>query len=96
MAKTSHQIENVTYGASGRRWQFTAAVEGKETYSYSTPLMHGGAETAHKIARVINGAVKRSKTGGMDNLGRSNMAKIFHAAAKAKSRTMTHIGTFDR
>ncbi len=93
MPKT-HTLENLTYGAKGRRWEFVAEKNGAETYRYSTPVMPGGAETAHKIARVINGAVKRSKTGELDNLGRSNMATIFHKAAKATSRVVSPIGTF--
>ncbi len=94
MAKTSHTHEKVTYGASGRRWHFTATRRNKETYVFSTPLMPGGRETADKIARVINGAVKRSKTGEMDGIGRAQMAKIFHAASTAP--TFTHLGTFSR
>jgi hypothetical protein len=78
MSKT-YQHENVTYGAKGRRWDFITP-----NYSYRTPIMPGGRETADKIARVINGAVKRSGT--MDNLGRANMHTIFHNAAKAQSR----------
>ena len=64
---------NVTYGAAGRRWTFTTS-----NYQYSTPVMHGGATTAHKIAGAIDGAVKRSGT--MDALGRGQMHKIFHDA----------------
>jgi len=93
MPKT-HTIENVTYGSRGRRWEFTAQKDGAEVYKYGTPIMPGGAETAHKVARVINGAVKRS--GGMDNLARSNVATIFHKAAKATSRVVSPIGTFSR
>jgi hypothetical protein len=90
----SHTIEHVTYQAKGRRWEFVAEKNGAETYRYSTPLMPGGRETADKVARVINGSVKRSKTGELDNLGRSNMATIFHKAAKATSRVVSPIGTF--
>ena len=93
MAK-AHTIENVTYGSRGRRWEFTAEHEGREVYKYGTPRMPGGVETAHKVARIINGAVKRS--GGMDNLARSNMATIFHKAAKSVSRVVSPIGTFYR
>ena len=67
----------VTYGAAGRRWTFTT-----ENYQYSTPLMPGGAATAHKVAGAISGAVKRCGT--MDGLGRGQMHKIFHDA-KPKS-----------
>ncbi len=96
MAKTSHVHEKVTYGASGRVWQFTATRRNKETYIFRTPLMPGGRETADKIARAINGAVKRSKTGTMDGIGSAQMAKIFHDANAAKSPIVTHLGTFDR
>ena len=95
MPKT-HTIEHVTFGAKGRRWEFVAEKKGKETYRYSTPILRGGLETATKVANVINGAVKRSKTGSMDNLGRSNMAAIFHRATKASSHVFTSIGTYDR
>jgi len=64
---------NVTYGAAGRRWTFTT-----KNYSYSTPLMPGGAATAHKVAGAIDGAVKRCGT--MDALGRGQMHKFFHDA----------------
>lgn len=84
MAKT-YTHEQVEYGAHGRKWKFTAP-----KYEYSTPIMPGGAETAHKVARVINGAVKRC--GELDNLGRSNIHTILtkarqaHANAEPKSR----------
>ena len=77
-----YNVGNVHYGARGRKWMFESP-----EYSYSTPVMPGGAETAHKVARVINGAVKRK--GEMDPLGRANMAKIFHDAAKAQSNLVT-------
>jgi hypothetical protein len=83
MTKT-HTHENVTYGAAGRRWKFET-----EGYSYSTPVMPLGRVTADKIARVINGAIKRSGT--MDELGRANMHTIFHNAAKKQSRIVHHL-----
>ncbi len=89
MAKTSHTLENVTYGASGRRWTFETT-----NFSYATPVMPGGRETADKIAAVINGGHKRTKGNGIDNLARSNMATIFHKAAKAKARMVSPLGTF--
>jgi hypothetical protein len=87
-----HTVENVTYGSRGRRWEFTAEKDGATVYKYGTPTMPGGRETADKVARVINGAVKRS--GRMDNLARSNMATIFHKAAKSQSRVVSPIGTY--
>lgn len=83
MTKT-YQHESVIYGARGRKWVF----EVPDVYSYSTPVMTGGRETAHKVARIINGAIKRSGT--MDNLGRSNMSTIFHNAAKAARKFVPH------
>jgi hypothetical protein len=72
MAK-KYQYQNVTYGARGRKWNFVT-----DKYSYTTPTMPKGKETADKIARIIAGAVKR--TGQMDNLGRANMQQIFDKA----------------
>lgn len=73
--------ETVTYGSSGRNWKFTAP-----GYELKTAFK-GGAETAHKVARIVAGAVKRMGT--MDNLGRANIftvtnnAKLAVAAAAA-------------
>jgi hypothetical protein len=49
-----------------------------------------GADTAHKVARIINGAVKRlgvkiSST-GLDGLATANRETVFHNALKAQSR----------
>jgi len=75
----SYTHEQVTYGAKGRRWEFTAP-----NYQFATPTMPGGVITAHKVARVINGSHKRCD--GMDNLARGKMSTIFHKAATAASR----------
>jgi hypothetical protein len=80
MTKT-HIHEQVSFGAKGRRWEFTAP-----GYSYATPRMPGGSVTAKKIAGAISGGNKRTKGNGIDNLARANMATIFHNAAKATSR----------
>jgi hypothetical protein len=87
MTKT-YNHENVTYGAAGRRWKFETP-----GYSYSTPLMPGGRETAHKVARIIAGAAKRLGTNicnGLDGLAKANMHTVFHNAAKAQSRLVEH------
>jgi hypothetical protein len=85
MATKIYTHEKVTYGAHGRRWVFEAP-----GYSYATPRMPMGADTAHKVARIINGAVKRlgSKisTVGLDGLARANRDTVFHNALKAQSR----------
>jgi hypothetical protein len=83
MTKT-YTHEQVTYGAKGRRWEFTTP-----NYSYSTPLMPLGRVTADKVARIINGSIKRSGT--MDELGRANLHTVFHKAAKAQSRIVHHL-----
>ena len=73
--------ENVTYGSSGRNWKFTAP-----GYQLTTAFK-GGVETAHKVARIVAGSIKRSGT--MDNFGRANIftvtnkAKLAIAAAEA-------------
>jgi hypothetical protein len=88
MTKT-YTHDNVTYGAAGRRWNF--ATDG---YSYSTPLMPGGRETADKVARIIAGAAKRlgpAIRSGLDGLAKANMHTVFHKAAKAQSRIVHHL-----
>jgi len=82
MTKT-YTHENLTYGAKGPHWSFAAP-----NYFYSTPDMPGGAQTAHKVARVIAGSLKRS--GDMDNLARANVAAIIHRAAHPVSNTVKH------
>ena len=84
MAKT-YIHEDVTYGARGRRWGFVTP-----RYSYHTPIMPGGRETADKIARIIAGGVKRTDGSDIDNLARANMHMVFHNAAKAQSRLVEH------
>jgi len=72
MTKT-YTHENVTYGAKGRRWEFSAP-----NYSFATSDIVGGRVTAEKVARIISGSVRRSGT--MDNLGRANINTVFHNA----------------
>lgn len=85
MARKIYTEGNVTYGASGRRWKFTAVAPNGGEYQLNTNIP-GGTETAHKVARVINGAVKRTKRGDIDNLARANMATILHKAAATVPR----------
>jgi hypothetical protein len=60
----------VVYGYSPifRKWRF---VVGKTDY---LTAIRGGAETAHKVARIIQGAVARC--GGLDNMARANISRI--------------------
>ena len=85
MAVKTYTHENVTYAAHGRRWKFKAP-----GYSYATPRMPMGAQTAHKVARIIAGAVKRLgpkiASTGLDGLARANRDTVFHNALKAQSR----------
>lgn len=68
--RKSYTIENMVYGAVGQKWEFNAP-----KFQYKSPLV-GGAEAAHRIAKAIIGALKRTKGQGLDNLARANMAKI--------------------
>ena len=74
MTKT-YTYENVTYGAKGRRWEFSTP-----NYNYATSGIVGGRVTADKVARIIHGAIKRTAGSVMDNLGRANINTIFHKA----------------
>lgn len=85
MARKSHQVGTVTFASAGRRWKFNAVAANGGEYSLNTTIP-GGAETAHKVARVINGAVKRTGKGDIDGLARANIATILHKAAAAVPR----------
>lgn len=87
MTKTPHIIENVSYQANGRRWVFTAP-----NYSYATSVMPGGRKTADKIARIINGGVKRTKGNGIDRLANVNMQQVFHNTAKSLREPISYVG----
>ena len=89
MPKT-HTHKQVSFGARGRRWEFSTP----DGYVYATPTMPGGRDTATKIAGAIAGGNTRTHGNGIDNLARSNMATIFHKAAKATSRVVSPIGTY--
>jgi hypothetical protein len=91
-----HTIENITYGAAGRRWTFAMGSTENPVYTYATNRMPGGRETADKVARIMNGAAKRTNGQGLDNLARSNMSKVFHDAAQARRKVVPHVGfTFE-
>jgi hypothetical protein len=79
--KTQTTLENVTYGASGRRWTFEAP-----KFSYVDSHLHGGRATADKIARIINGGVKRTKGNGIDRLAEANINQTLHNARVAVRR----------
>jgi hypothetical protein len=87
----THTLENVSYGAAGRRWTFTIGPVENPIYNYATNRMPLGRITADKIARIINGAHKRTNN-GMDNLGRANMNKVFHEAAQSCRQSIPHVG----
>jgi hypothetical protein len=80
-----YTFENVAYRNAGRRWDFTAP-----NYSFTTTAMPGGRQTADKAARIINGAIVRTKGAGIDGLARSNMADLFHRAHRKESNLVIH------
>lgn len=86
MARKTYTEGTVTYTPAGRRWKFTAVAPNGGEYHLNTNIP-GGAETAHKVARIINGGVKRTKKGDIDSLARANMATIFHKAKAAVPKT---------
>lgn len=75
--KKSYAYEQITYGSTGQKWVFSSP-----SFRLITPLV-GGLETAHKVARVVNGAMKRCDGKGLDNLARANILQI-----TTKARTL--------
>jgi len=68
--KKSYTYEQVTYGSAGQKWVFNGPA-----FQLKTSLP-GGVATAHKIARIVNGAMKRNDGKGLDNLARANILQI--------------------
>lgn len=62
--------ESVTYGfvPAYRKWAFTFGER-----SLITPVK-GGSENAHKVARIIQGSLNRSKV--LDGLARANIDRF--------------------
>jgi hypothetical protein len=85
--KTQQTVGQVTFGASGRRWEFKAP-----GYEYASSTLHGGRKTATKIANIIDGAVRRTKGNGIDGLARANMNQVLHNASPGRTRVINHLG----
>lgn len=68
--KKLYTYEQITYGSAGQKWVFNGPA-----FQLKTALP-GGVNTAHKVARVVNGAMKRNDGKGLDNLARANILQI--------------------
>lgn len=75
--KKIYTYETVTFGSTGQKWSFTAP-----GFEFKTSLP-GGRETAEKVARIVNGSLKRTKGAGLDNLGRTNIETIVNKVKAA-------------
>jgi hypothetical protein len=72
MAKT-YKIKDIEFQFSPtfRKWHFK-----KDGFSLISEAK-GGAETAHKIAAILAGAIKRGlKNGAIDGLARANISRL--------------------
>lgn len=69
--KKTYIFEAVTYGfaLNYRKWQFKVG-------DHSVIVPCNGQETAHKVARIVNGSVKRC--GWLDNLARKNISQVLN------------------
>ena len=74
--KTSptYQHEDITY-TFARKWEFTYRPAGAPFFSFRTSLQ-GGVEAAHKVARIVAGALKRTNGAGLDALARANIRQL--------------------
>lgn len=70
-----HKFGNITYYFSheNRKWTFRA-VNGQTHATFY--FVCGGAQIAHKVARILTGAFKRTKQLAIDNLARANVAQL--------------------
>lgn len=65
--------ETVTYRFCGK-WEFTTTTADGKAFSILKPLP--GVEAAHKVAKIIAGALKRTKGQGLDGLARANIEQM--------------------
>lgn len=63
---------SVTYKFAhrSRKWEFVAP-----KYTLLSEA-EGGSETAHKIAKIVNGALVRTKGVGIDGMARENIRRV--------------------
>ncbi len=64
----------VEFGARGRSWVFNWNT-GSLTHTF-TSFDVKGSQNANKIANIINGAIKRGATNGLDGMARENIFRI--------------------
>jgi hypothetical protein len=67
--KKTYNLDNLTYGfnINFRKWEFRSG-------AHSLIVTCNGQETAHKVARIVNGSIKRC--GWVDNLARKNIEQV--------------------
>lgn len=65
--KKEYTLDSIVYSHRAQgKWKFVLG-------NHSVLLNPNGTENAHKVARILNGSVKRS--GGVDNMARANISK---------------------
>ena len=69
-------MKSKTYNLNGIAYQYSLYFKKWEFVAGQHSLLSAchGAETAHKVARIINGAV--SRVGFIDNLARVNISRV--------------------
>jgi hypothetical protein len=72
--KKLYNKESVEFGARGRSWVFNWNT-GSLTHTF-TSFDVKGVEKATKVASIINGAIKRGATNGLDGMARENIFRI--------------------
>lgn len=63
------------YSRFSRKWEFS--FKGQSGSNNTVLLPAGGKDKAHKIASILNGAIKRN--GAIDGLARSNINRLVFA-----------------
>lgn len=71
MTQTTFNLENISYSyvRANRKWIFASPAT-----KYSVLINCRGQNNAHKVAKIVSGAVKRC--GALDGLGKSHVAKL--------------------
>ena len=78
MFNKQYSTESIKFGYNqkARKWTFETIAEPR--FTLVTPV-RGGASTGLKIANIIAGGLKRTRTNSLDNLARTNIARLVSA-----------------
>ena len=73
----NYGVIDYSYSLTYKKWVFS----GKNGFTFLS-RSPGGAETAHKIARILNGSISRKQA--VDNMARANISRLVNTHVPEK------------